>query len=880
MQTRDELGSPDEVPPEGVSPAAAAERWNRVKSVFLEALELPAAARREFVTGACAEEGMIANEVLSLLASEQAAAHFAEEPAAAILRPGTSANSASPHFEPGTRLGAYELTGFVSAGGMGEVYRARHSVLGREVAIKTLNAQVSDPGAKRRLVREARHAATLQHPNVCTVHEIGEVGDTPFIVMEFVDGRPLSELVGAAPLRLEDALAYGMQIADALEHAHQNGIVHRDLKSSNVVVDRAGRPVVLDFGLAKLVLRDAPTAAYLSSTTIDGALAGTLSHMAPEVLSGEQADARSDVWSLGVLLYELTTGTLPFEGRTAFETSSAILNEPPRPIPRRVPLALRLVIERCLVKDPGARYQRAAQVRDALDAIRRRRAWPLLGRLLISTRRRTLYALPVATALMIASLIGGPYLLERFDPLAGTRIATLALLPLENATGDPTTDYYAEGLTDGIIAELGRLGDVRVISRGSAARAVASGTTLAEGARLLGVDVIVEGRLRRASDRIALDLRLIEPSRARVLWSDSYERSASQVLALQADVVRALASEIRLTLRPGAREQLAAVRAVNPAAYEEYLKGRFEYNKRTQESLQRAIDHFTRATELDPSYAPPYAALADCYNQSGTVMVGTGSPREFRPLAAAAAIQALQIDRYSAQAHASLGYVRHYDWQFEEAERAFKRAIELNPSYSLARVWYANLLMSLHRFDEALEQTYAAREIDPFSLIVNTNVGWVLIAAGRAEQAIAQLRYALELDSTYVQARWRLSDALRAAGRYQEAYTEALRVVEFSGRASATLGLLAHASAAVGRTDEVPAILAEALEHARHGYVPPAMIAGVFLLLGDVDSALAWVERAFEERANWVVYLPLDPAAGPLQRDPRFQALVARSGLL
>jgi TolB-like protein/Tfp pilus assembly protein PilF/tRNA A-37 threonylcarbamoyl transferase component Bud32 len=761
---------------------------------------------------------------------------------------------------------------------MGEVYRARHTVLNRYVAIKTLSTHITDPLAKRRLLREAEHAATLDHPNICRIYEVGEAEGTPFIVMEFVDGKPLSATLRENRPLLDDALACGVQVADALEHAHKHGIIHRDLKSSNVAIDGVGRPIVLDFGLAKRMV-DVDGTPRDSTMTMTGIMAGTLSHMSPELLRGGAADARSDVWSLGVLLYELTTGELPFQGRTQFETSSTILGEPPRPLGSGVPLAVRLVIERCLAKDPNARYQRAAEVRDALDAIRRRHSWPLVGRLLISARRRTIYVVTALAMLVLPLTIAGKRLYDRFAGASAGSISTLAVLPLENATGDDGADYYADGFSDALIEQLASMADVRVIGSGSAARVARSTATRADAAQQLGADVIVEGRLRQASDRIIVDVRLIEPKRGRVLWSDTYERGAGQVLALQADVVRALAAEIRLSIRPGARERFATVRAVNPESYEEYLKGRYAWNRRTEESLAQAMVHFSASTELDPTYAPAHAALADCYNQLGTMMVGTGSPRDNRPRAAAAAIRALQIDPFSAEAHATLGYVRHYDWQFEQAEQEFKRAIELNPSYALARIWYANLLMSRDRIDEALTQVYAARELDPFSLIVNTNVGWVLVVAGRYDDAIAQLTRTLELDSTYAHAHWRLAWALIGAGRYADGYERAQRVVALTGRSSPALGMLAEAAGSLGRTDEVRAILAELLERNRKGYVPPATIATVYRQLGDIDSALVWLPRAFEERANYVVYMQLDTAAGPLQRDPRFQALIARAGL-
>ena len=856
------------------------QRWVRVKAVFLEALERPEHERSDFVIRACVDDAELRDEVTSLLASERAAASFCETPAAGILGLGVVADPGSvSRLEPGTRLGAYEVTAFLSAGGMGEVYRARHTVLNRPVAIKTVSPRLADPIAKRRLIREAQHASVLNHPNICTIYEVGDAGGMPFVVMELVEGRPLSDMLHATAPALDDALAYGTQIADALEHAHQHGIVHRDLKSSNIVVDTNGRPIVLDFGLARRLPQEAGDAPGDSTVTAQGALAGTLSHMAPEVLLGGRADARSDVWSLGVLLYELTTGGLPFTGRTPFETSSAILSEPPRPMSSRVPLAVRLVIARCLVKDPDARYQRAGEVRAALDAILRRRAWPLIGRLLVAARRRTLYGVGAALVFLAVLLSAGPRVLAHLGDSTGGRISTLAFLPLENATEDPDVEYYAEGLTDALIGQLGAAADVRLMALGSASGPPGTTQTLAAAARTLGADAILAGRLRRASDRIAVDMHLIDAARGRVLWSDTYERSAAQVLALQADIIRALAAGVRLAVRPGATDRLTTVRAVNPEAYEAYLKGRYEWNKRTHASLDRAIAHFSTAIELDPTYAPAHAALADCYNQFGTVLLGTGSPREYRPRAAAAAIRALQIDPYSAEAHAALGYVRHYDWRWDEAEQEFRRAIELNPSYPLVRLWYANLLMSRGRMEEALEQVYVARNLDPFSLIVNANVGWVLIFAGRPTEAITHLKRTLDLDSTYTQARARLVGALMAAGRFAEARDQAERLVSLTERGPDALAALAEARAKTGDAEGARSVLNELLTRAARGYVPPASIAGVYVTLGDMDEAMRWLTRAFEERSNAIAYLVGSFADTPLWDDPRFRALLARAGL-
>ncbi len=855
-------------------PADDPERWERVKAVFLAALERPDADRSGFVVDACAGDAELRANVESLLASEEEAASFCETPAGGLLGVDRRACGLAARLQPGTRLGAYKISAFLAAGGMGEVYRARHTVLDRVVALKIISNELADASGRRRLIREAQHASNLAHPNICTIYEIGDADDRPFIVMKYIDGRPLSEIVRETTPDLSQVLHLGMQVADALAHAHEHGIIHRDLKSSNVVVDAAGRAIVLDFGLA-----GTGPESRESTLTMHGELAGTLSHMAPEVLHGAQADVRSDVWAFGVLLYELATGQLPFTGRTPYETSSAILGEPPRPMGPRVPLSLRLVIERCLVKDPNGRYQRVSEVRSALDAIKRRRAWPLVGRLLVSARRRTLLAIAAAAVLIPVLVVAGNRWRDRVGGAFGGQVSTLALLPLANLTGDSSAAYYADGLTDALIAQLGALTNVRIISRASAERLSRTAKSRAEIAAQLGARVIVEGALRRASGRIAVDIRLVEPTRGRVLWSDTYDRSASEVLAMQADVVRALALATRLAVRPEAQERLATVRAVRPDVYEAYLKGRYEWNQRTQQSLQLAVAQFTRAVELDPSYAPAHAALADCFNQLGTVLVGGGSPQQYRPRAAAEAIKALQIDPYSAEAHAALGFVEHYQRQWIAAEQEFRRAIELNPSYSLVRIWYANFLMSRNRMDEAIQQVYVGRDLDPFSLIVNTNVGWVLVGAGRYEDAIIHLEQTLALDSNYVQARARLSGALAWVGRYREAIEQANRLVVLTHNAPSMVSGLVAVQARAGLRTEAEATLRQLVARSRTEYVPPWSIATAFAALGDVENTVLWIDRAFDEGSNGVVYLGIDPPNPVVRRDPRFRLRLARAGL-
>jgi len=388
------------------------ERWTRVKALFLEALERPDPERSVFVAQVCAGDTSLAHEVESLLASEEAASTFLELPAAEWLGPDASEQpAATPRLQPGARLGVYEISDFIAAGGMGEVYRARHTVLGRQVALKIVGGPFSDDSA-RRLIGEAKHASILTHPSICTIYDAGEAGNIPFIVMAYVDGRPLSEILHEGVPEPTVAVEYGKQIADAVAHAHAHGIIHRDLKSSNVVIDETGRAIVLDFGIATRLPNAAAIESGQSTVRVHGVILGTLSHMAPEVLRGGEADARSDIWGLGTLLYELATGTLPFEGETSFEIASAILNEPPKPMSHRISLAMRFVIERCLVKDPDARYQRASDVWAALDSIGRRPSWPATGRVLVSGRRRSLVA---AAGVAIAGSVGTWMLAQRLS---------------------------------------------------------------------------------------------------------------------------------------------------------------------------------------------------------------------------------------------------------------------------------------------------------------------------------------------------------------------------------------------------------------------------------------------------------------------------------
>ena len=816
-------------------------------------------------------------EVESLLDSDEHAGSFCEAPAAGLLRFGAvspSLDSSPVRLPAGARLGHYEVTGFIAAGGMGEVYRARDTQLGRDVAIKRVGAEFADPRAAKRLIREAQHASSLTHPNICTIYEVGNDDGVPFIVMELIEGRPLAAVLREGRPALATALRYAIDVADALDHAHGRRVVHRDLKSANIVIDSGGKAVVLDFGLAKRLAKNGEPHTVDSVPGNKHGPAGTLSHMAPEVLLGGRADARSDIWSFGVLLYELVTGRLPFKGRTEFETSASILNESPTPVEHPVPLALRLVIARCLVKDPASRYQRASDVREALKRIGADRSWPVVWRLLLNRRRGALQITAVATCLTLAALSDAR--VRQHFAVTAPRVGTLAVLPLANDADKDGEDVFGAGMTEALTAQLGETGAVRVMSRASVVHAARSGSAASEIGRTLGADAVLHGAVERTADRIRLRLRLTDVTTGRVLWSDAFERSTREVLVLQADAVRTLADGIRASLRPDVRERLTVVRAISPDVYQAYLKGRYAWNQRTPDSLRVAVDHFTRALELDATYAPAHAALAECYNQFGTVLVGTGSPREYRPRAAAEAIKALQLDSNSAEAHAALGFVHHYEWRWTDAEKELSRAIELNPNYAFAHVYYGNLLMSLKRYDESVRHAHIARDLDPFSLGINANLGWMLGAAGRHDEAIAQLTRTVALDPAYPQARTRLAEVLIFAGRYEEALPHVHEAVRLTNRSPSALGQLAKTYALLGRAGEARAVLDEVLALARDRYVPPASLFLVYQAFGETETALDWLERAYEEHSNFLAYIGQQD---DLRSNPRFQLLLRRVGL-
>jgi len=566
------------------------DRFAQAKAIFCDAIERPPGERAAFVERACRKDEALRAEVESLIASDRQAGSFIEHPAATLLGPGDPPAESRPQLETGSALGAYLIEGLLGSGGMGEVYRAYDTRLRRRVAIKIVGAGQAGDRAHAGLLREARHASVLSHPCICTVYEIGDAGGRPFIVMEHVEGETLAEAMTrsgrlAAPL----ALRYGACIASALDHAHRRGVLHRDLKSANVMVGGGDSVKVLDFGLARWLPEAAELQASASFGTDTMALAGTLSYMAPEVLLGGTADPRSDIWSLGILLFEMAAGCLPFKGQTGFETASAILHAEAPPLPAGVPLGLRLLIGRCLAKDPARRYQRAADVLGALEALQgrgRRRA--VAGLAFRSMRSVAVARTAALVCAMIVLAIGtSPTPYARGAPLRTMR--TVAVLPLENAPGGAADREFADGLTEALIGEIGETGVERVIARTTVMKFRGARKPPADIARELGVEGIIEGSVGRTAGSVRLSVHLRDGQTGRVVWSTSQERAPREVAVLVAQVAKAIAGGMNHTMTGDAGRHLSSVRAVDPGVYEAYLKGRYHWNERTAASLGRAI---------------------------------------------------------------------------------------------------------------------------------------------------------------------------------------------------------------------------------------------------------------------------------------------------
>jgi serine/threonine-protein kinase len=743
------------------------------------------------------------------------------------------------------RVSRYRILEEIGSGGMGVVYRARDERLDREVAVKILKAPAAqDEALRKRFRQEATALSRLSHPYINTVFDFDSADGLDFLVLELVEGRRLEDLLGAGPISERDTLSYGAQIAAALGAAHEAGVVHRDLKPGNVIVTGKGAVKLLDFGLA--LLRPSATPSHETrSLTGPGFVVGTLSYMAPEQLLGQEVTGRSDLYSLGVLLYEMTTGRRPFTTTPAAALIDEILNR--RPVPPLLPGGpldprFESLILNLLEKEPRKRPESADQVEAALRAI---------------------LTAPADSGVRAAA--------------RRSAIGSIAVLPLANLSGDPEQEFFADGMTEAIILTLAQIDAFRVASRTSVMRFKGTSTPLPEIARALQVDAIVEGTVARFGGRVRITAQLIDAGTDRHLWARSYERELSDVIALQGEVARAVAEEIRGQVTHEASARLARARRVDPDAYEAYLRGRYHWNRRSEEGIRKGIEYFEEAIRLDPLYAQAHAGLAQAYDTLGSYSFIT--PGEAYTKARVAALHALEIDENLSEAHVAMGGVlQNHAWDWAASEEHFRRAIAADPGNAGAYHWYSDLLSALGRSDEALAAMRRAHALDPLSLTVNMSLGACLFYAHRYEDAVEQQRRTLELDPQFAPAHRMLGGALEQLGRLDEAIAEYKTAASLSKDLAAT-ALLAHTIARAGRPDEARRIHAQLKEDAQARYLSPYSEAAIYTGLGETDAAFERLEKAYAIRDRGMVWIKVAPRLDPLRGDPRFDALLRRMNL-
>jgi serine/threonine-protein kinase len=784
-------------------------------------------------------------------------------------------------LQPGTRLGHYEIASLLGSGGMGEVYKAKDDHLNRDVAIKVLPSGIlSDEHARRRFRKEALALSKLNHPNIATVHDFDTQEGVEFIVMELVEGATLAEKVKTGPLLEEEISDLGSQIADALEEAHEHGIIHRDLKPGNIVVTPKGRVKVLDFGLARLVQPVSDEATTLTMTK-EHSVEGTLPYMSPEELQGGRADHRSDLYSFGVVLYEIATGRRPFEQTLPTALVNAVINKPPEPPSvrnRDVTRELENVIIKALDKRPEHRYQSAREIKGDLERLKISTSSDVPTRRPIPASRWLWAALGLAIVLTVLVAIN----LDRIkDWSTGTpsspRIDSVAVLPLDNLSGDPEQEYFADGMTDALIANLAKINDLRVISRQSVIRFKNKDTPLPAIAEALDVDALVEGSVLRSDDRIRITTQLVQANPERHLWAESYERDLQNVLSLQNEVARAIAQEIKVKLTQQEESLLATADTIDPKAYEAYLKGRYHWNKRTEEGMLRAVEYFQQAAETSPKYAQAYAGLADSY-----LMLANYDylpPSEAVQKVEAAANKALELDDRLGEAHTSLAFLKHRcQWDWSGAEEEFQKALALNPGYGTAHQWYGAHLVAVGRLDEGLRELKQARDLDPLSLIFNADVGRALYYMRRYDEAIEESKKAIEIDPNFAPRTW-IADAYMQTSRYEKAIEEAQKNVNISEREPYHVSSLAFAYGASGRRDDALKLLDELKRRKKENeYIAPYYFAAVYAGLGEKSDAIHWLEKAIEERTalDYLNYIKVEPKFDALRSDPRFQEILRR----
>lgn len=830
----------------------------------------------------------------------------------------------------GTKLGSYEILSLLGAGGMGQVYLAQDTKLRRKVALKLLSAEVADNRDRlRRFVQEAEAAAALNHPNVAHIYEVNQQGEVNFIAMEYVEGETLRSLITNGRINISGAVHVAMEVAGALSAAHEAGIVHRDIKPENIMLRPDGYVKVLDFGLAKLTESkaistdtEAPTIARFESDP--GTVLGTANYMSPEQARGQEVDVRTDIFSLGVVLYEMAAGRTPFEGESTTDVLAAILVREPPPLARysrEAPETLEWITAKALRKNREERYQTAKELLSDLRELKQRLEFQaqlerststdMVGMRMPATSsgttavetaqqtgvhtkdaealRRTSSAEYIVSeikrhkksaalfllALVIALSAVGYY--SYFSDTGSALIDSIAVLPFDNQGGDENAEYFSDGITESIIYSLSQLPNLRVTPRNSAFRYKGKEADAQAVGRELGVQALLMGRVAQRGDNLSISAELVDARANRLLWGEQYNRKRSDILAVQEEIAKEISEKLRLRLTGEDQKQLTRGKTAKPEAYERYLMGRYLWNKRRGDAIEKSIEYFNQAIAIDPNYALAYAGLADSYvllsNYTPT------HPKEAYPKAMAAATMALAINDKLAEAHTTLAYIKeNYEWDLGGAETEFKRGIELNPNYPTGHQWYGEYLSVVGRHEEAIGEFKKALELDPLSLVIHRELGNTLLFAGQHDQAIEQLRKTFDIDSSFPIHR-DLGWAYTQKAMYGEAIAQFQTGISSYGEASLKLSGLGYTYAVSGKRSEALKVLERLEELSQRVYVPPTHVAAVYAGLGDKDKAFQWLEKAYRERDEGLIYLNVAPPWVSLRSSSQFTDLTRRIGL-
>ncbi len=879
------------------------DKWNEISKIFHIALEKEPSERFEYLNQACGDDNELRLEIETLLDSNDQEDSFIDSPKIGFASQITKLN-----LKKNEKIGAFQIIELLGIGGMGEVYLAKDLRLNRQVALKF--PSLNDENSNRRFLREAQAAASLEHPNICSIHEIGHEDGRDFIVMQYVKGETLSQKLKVGVLKLADSINIAVQVADALSEAHERGIVHRDIKPANIIVSPQNLAIVLDFGLAKRIVFDSnePDSSLKSMLSQPGMILGTVSHMSPEHVRGQQVDSRSDLWSLGVILYEMLAGILPFSGETVSDTIVSILEKEP-PLIDNVPDELKRIVRKLLTKNIEKRYQSASDL--LIDLKNLRREIEIRGETEIETHEHELedtlsgqtvvtheittssssleyavtqakkhkFAIAIAAVLLVAVISTVGYFGFLSNANNSGQINSIAVMPFVNDSGNPDIEFLSDGMTETLISSLSRIPKLSVKARSSVFRYKGKDASTQSIGKELNVQSILNGRVVQRGDQLTLTLELVDVSTENAIWSQQYTRKQTDLISLQSEIAGDVSSNLKSKLSGAEAAQVAKSYTTNPEAYQLYLKGRFNWNRGTNVLLKQAVDFFKQAIEKDPNYALAYSGLAETYVLFPSW--GVASSKESMPMAKAAALRALELDDSLAEAHAALGaYLTQYKYDRVGGEKEYRRSIELNPNYATARQWFAlDILASSRRFDEALVELSLAQELDPLSPVIATNYGDTLVYARRYDEAIEQYKRTLALDPNFAFAHYALGWAYGSKGMYPEAIAETRKAVELNDDPIAN-GYLGLWLAKSGGRKEALNLLDKLKQESTNGYVPGYSIALIYIGLNEKEEALNWLEKVVNDRSPTIVLYAASPELDDFRSEPRFMNMLKLMKLL